>query len=304
MTNVNIDRRGFLFGAAVLAGCVSPSASSAGDETVIISDVHVNGAEEGPKHALARLKVFVDRLLEKPSRRVVVLGDHAHGFGRSADYSVFEPEIRRLERSGVEVVMTLGNHDRRESFFSVFPELAGRSPVAGFAAAKVALCAADLILIDSLHEKPDAPSNPGKGRLSGEQGEWLLGELRRAERPVIVAAHHPVWDMNVGKTPLARILQDDPHVVGYLHGHEHVWSTGFLWAKQEPGTLLQSCGVPSLGAWGDIGYAVLKTSPGSIVVESHVEDFFLPEPLSGGAVSPAWRGRVADLRGAKCTFVA
>lgn len=284
-------------GMVALAGCAAwRGPTGAEDETIIFSDVHVNGSSKGAHHALGRLKAAVDRLLEAPPRRVLFLGDHAYGQGSSCDYAVFEPEVRRLERAGVEVVLALGNHDRRKAFFAAFPERAVRSEVPGFAVTRTSLGAADLIVLDSLNE------GSGGGRLSSEQGDWLLKTLKAATRPVIVAAHHEVWDLKVGETPLARLLQDDPHVVGYLHGHEHAWRTGVLWTKQEPGTLLQSCGVPSLGAWGDIGYAVLRVSPARIVVESHVEDFYLPEPLPKGARSSAWQQRVDDLRNAKCTF--
>lgn len=294
---MKLDRRSFMAGAAALSGCAAWRGPMGAEEaTIVFSDVHVNGGEKGAKHALGRLRASVDRLLEAPPRRVLFLGDYAYGAGLACDYAVFEPEVRRLERAGVEVILALGNHDRRQAFFAAFPERAARSEVPGFAVTRASLGTADLIVLDSLDE------GRVDGTLSPVQGDWLLGALRDATRPVIVAAHHEVWDLKVVDRPLARILQDDPHVVGYLHGHEHAWQTKTLWTKQTPGSLLQSCGVPSLCAWGDIGHAVLRVSSERIVVEPHIEDFFLPEPLPNGASSPAWRQRVEDLRGAKCTF--
>lgn len=282
------------------SNCASEETES---ETIVFSDLHINGGENGPHHGLPRLKAAIDRLLEKEApRRVLFLGDYAHGSGRACDYAVFAPEVRRLERAGTEVILTLGNHDSRKAFFESFPERAANSEVPGFTVTRSSLGAADLIVLDSLNEGDGATGNRIAGWLSPTQGEWLIHALEEATRPVIVAAHHEVWDLKIGDMPLARMLQDDPHVIGYLHGHEHAWGTCVMWTKQQPGTLLQSCGVPSLCGWGDIGHAVLRVSPKRIAVESRVEDFYLPEPLSGGAVSTAWRQRVEDLRGATCTF--
>jgi len=72
------------------------------------------------------------------------------------------------------------------------------------------------------------------GELSAEQLEWLDELGSRADRPVLVFGHHPVWnpaeeprrDTTFGLVPdsseaLAEIFDRRPHLAGYFAGHTH-----------------------------------------------------------------------------------
>lgn len=276
--------------------------------SVVFSDQHVNGRADGPTYQLEYFSRFVDEVLAMRPRPafLVGLGDAAFGYGRECDYLVQVPLIRKLEEAGIEVVMTVGNHDHRAAFFKAYPEVREKSLVDGYVVRKVSLGPVDMIVLDTLNERLDMPEafNPIPGLLSREVAEWLVADLGRQTRPVVVMAHHEVWDLQLPDgSPLARLLQDDPNVIGYVHGHRHAWAVSPLWCKNEPGSLLLSASIPSVGEWGDVGYAKLRAYPDRAELQVVMKDFFIPTPLPVGQVSNAWRCRVNDLDGARCTFL-
>lgn len=72
------------------------------------------------------------------------------------------------------------------------------------------------------------------GHLSAEQLDWLDELGARADRPVMVFGHHPVWDpaderrrddvfgiVPASTEALARVMARRPRLVGYFAGHTH-----------------------------------------------------------------------------------
>ena len=128
---------------------------------VLLSDIHICGelVDSKSKHYPYNPTCLKLRIAEILSMRplpanVLVFGDVAWDYGLVADYRYAAELLRPLEDAGIKVTLGLGNHDRRTAFFKVFPQYAQNTPVEGRAVSVVALPDVDVIMLDSLAEKP------------------------------------------------------------------------------------------------------------------------------------------------------
>jgi len=311
---MNISRRSFLqFSSAAaltaVGGCRSFFTGAASDYdpnlTVFFSDVHVRGGES---YQLDRFRPFVAEVLKMTPlpKNVVIFGDLAFLHGHKADYETSAPYLKQLEDAGISVTIGMGNHDRRSTFFEVHPEYLNRIKVPGRVVSVADLGHADLLMIDSLAGSDDRGAQdmgPVPGVLDKAQQEWLLAELPKWKRPVFVCAHHPLKELNAGNKPLKDLLVRSP-VAGYIHGHNHRWYTGWAPHKWGSRAILRSLCLPSTGHWGDIGFTVFRTSPGSAVATLDEREFFFPKPLEKGEARPeVWDAILEENRGASCKFL-
>ena len=243
-----IRRRTFLAQAAA-ASCgalVFRSADGATNERVdpdlfaVLNDSHVSeNVERAPngQNISGNLAHVVEYLLALPKRpaSVFINGDLAHNKGLPGDYRQLARLIRPLTAAGIDLHLTMGNHDDREVFFEVLAgQRAENPPVASRHTAIVEAAKANFFLLDSLMQ-----TNVAAGDLQGPQLAWLADALdARADRPALVVLHHNPqfkpngpeskfeWGGLRDSTELFAILAARPQVKAYVHGHIHSWGLG------------------------------------------------------------------------------
>lgn len=317
---MEVNRRAFLIGSVTAAALPAVSGGTAAgtnadaDLSVFLSDIHVahpnpKGVKETeqPVYQNAYFEKAVDAVLAMRPRpkRVVVFGDVALWHGWSRDYETSRPGLDRLKAAGVEVTLTMGNHDHREVFLRTHPEYARTSPVPGRIVSAVDLGCADLLLLDSLDENPkgEGTRNGVAGTLDTAQQDWLVETGRAAKRPFLVGAHHPIGELRIGDRPLVAALHEMPAFAGYVHGHDHRWYTQWHHVGYNNRRIHVSACLPSTGWWGDIGFAVMRTEPERAVLSLVQDDFFFPAPLEAGEKRPLeWDDLLRAHRGAQCVF--
>ena len=316
-----MTRREFFIGAAATAaaGCVSSAAvtpSVDANLSVFLSDIHISGlnVKGQPTYQNPLLDKAIDRILAMSPRpaRVVVFGDVALWVGRAADYAESAPKLKRLDDAGIEVTVTTGNHDHRETMFAAYPRQKTVTPVPGRVTSKVDLGQADLLLLDSLNENPqgEGTGNIVGGTLDDAQAAWLLKTAAEAKRPFFVGAHHPPDELSVTvgkkKTALLAALADNPNFAGYIHGHNHRWYKNWYHKGYSKRHVVRFACLPSTGWWGTIGFATFRTCSDRAELElAPGNDFFFPRPLGADERRPATWDEIVkeDRASALCTFL-
>lgn len=309
-------------GASALgaAGCSSPWLAGAGaaiddNLTLLISDLHISGLKDKQQYQIPRLKKVVDEVLKMPAlpRRCLVFGDIAWSRGDGADYRASRPLLQPLIDAGIELTLGMGNHDHRQTFATVWPECVARTKVKGAFVSVSSAPDCDFIMLDSLNETgvDEKSYNFVWGALPEQEQEWMRAELPKWPRPFFLCAHHPCTEVFQGKLsqltvagrPLVQMLADLPKFIGYIHGHDHRWTKRFIISNWKRRSVYQHLTLPSTGHWGDIGYALMRTAPGSAHVTLHQDDFYFPVDLPPEERAPDWSAMVAANQGANCRFV-
>lgn len=275
---------------------------------VLLSDIHICGErkEDGtPKHypynpTCLKLRIAEILAMRRLPANVLVFGDVAWDYGLEEDYRYAAQLLGELEQAGIRVTLGLGNHDRRAAFFQVFPEYARTSWVEGRVVSVVELPDVDVVLLDSLAELPDLKprqSTTVSGEISGGQMEWLRSFLKDRTRPVILGAHHPLGEMK----NLEALIAESPVVAGYVYGHTHIWNKSARIIRPRKGMYM----VPTVGLpatfYGDIGFAVLRSTPDAAIFEYSSKGFWWPQPSDNPP--QAWQSRAEDLAHEKCKFL-
>ena len=215
--------------------------------------------------------------------QVIFFGDLAYGRGETNDYHVLRELVKPLEEAGVHWTACFGNHDRREAFFSVFPERRAQTPlVPGRLVSIVETPNADFIMLDSCLE------GPVNGGLDEPQKTWLQKTLAGVSKPFFIGAHHPLT-----QTGVAPLMAANEFSRGYVFGHKHHWEQ-----RLEEG--VETLCLPSTGHWGDIGYVLVNLDPDKAVFTLRQTDFYTPRPAAKlEDVKPEWRQRVEKNNGAQ-----
>ncbi|KQX35583.1 hypothetical protein ASD04_12375 [Devosia sp. Root436] len=193
---------------------------------VVMSDLHVmpQGELSMTLDTGARLEQAVDAVIARygDADFCVLAGDLAD-LGQPAAYRRLKAIIARLP---IPVHITLGNHDHRPSFLSVF----GDHFVAetGKIDKIIDIKGYRIILLDS--------SEPGRvdGVLTQAQIAWLKARLAEAaDRPVIVILHHNANALHIESDNIAildpeafiQALKTHPDIRQVIAGHVHLTST-------------------------------------------------------------------------------
>jgi len=168
-----------------------------------------------------RFAGFVDSVnRENPDADLCLVTGDLADVGEAAAYRALRGHLERLQ---VPWRVLIGNHDNREIFRTCFPE----APVdgAGFVQDAIATDAGTLLLLDTLEPGVAA------GGYCATRRAWLAERLGESEGPVLLAMHHPPFDVGIPR--LDRIgLQDQaafaetllPHAGRIRHiffGHLH-----------------------------------------------------------------------------------
>lgn len=285
--------------------------------SVFVADVHVAAGGIKTKWGLQPtyqnefFERTVDEILAMRPRpaRVVCFGDVALWFGFDEDYAVSAPMFRRFADAGIEVVLTMGNHDHRMPFLRRYPEYAKSSPVPGRVVSIVDLGSCDLILLDSLQERGGngGDDNAVDGAIDELQWNWLARECMRRPRPFLCGAHHPPKELrrvvDGRETNVLSLLVDAPMYCGWVNGHNHSWRRDYHFQNYGSRRVFRDVVLPSTGWSGDIGYAIMRTYADRAELSVVEKDFFFPTPLAATEERPAqWDKIVAENRGGHVTF--
>ena len=198
---------------------------------VLIADPHV-GAEPRDSGfvALARAVDHI-RAHHADAALAVFLGDLVET-GTAAEYARLATALAPLP---MPIAAVPGNHDQRPAFLACF----GRKAAEGFAQATVDAGPFRVILLDSHVE------GAAHGSLSGGRLAFLDRSLAAADRPCLVALHHPPMLIGVpaydaigleDRAAFAAVLAAHrPKVAAILFGHCHMPIVGGI------------AGVPAIG---------------------------------------------------------
>ena len=193
---------------------------------VVLSDLHLR-----PKGILVNGLDAHDRLVQgidwlnraHADADLCVLAGDLVDTGDKASYEALKHQVMRAK---VPVEMTIGNHDDRDTFVSVFGK--GQLSETGFVDKALDLHGHRIIILDS------AITGAPAGRLEPAQLHWLTQRLEEAaDRPVIVIVHHHANPLGtiVDKIILengmafARALSRHKDIRQVIAGHVHYTST-------------------------------------------------------------------------------
>ena len=164
------------------------------------------------------------RAMEVPPAFIAISGDLTDR-GNEADYVVLKPLLEELA-GDIPLVLAIGNHDRRDTFYEVFGGHDGGDRFKPHDHDRV-IAGLHIITLDS--------SIPGMvgGELAASQIAWLKARLEdHAECRKLVMVHHSplfdlergdVWDrLDVASTEALREAIAGKNVVGILSGHVHM----------------------------------------------------------------------------------
>lgn len=303
-------RRGFLTAAAASAlaasgnaGAVFAGRSADFDDnlSVFLADIHVPKEQWWSRPIFETVVADILRMRPLP-RRVVIFGDLALYWGSKSDYEGSFPYLKHLTDAGIELTIGMGNHDRRSAFLEVWPEYAGRTLVPGRIVTETRLAGMDLLMLDGLQGTDDRGARdcgPSRGLLDEAQQEWLVAELARRTRPVLVASHYPIEDLKVAGKPLGKLLLDSPNAVGYVHGHTHTASSHWIGDKRR---FLRTMCLPSASMDTDLGYVLFRTGGDEAQAKLVMKDFLYPILGKGDRRPAGWNEIVKDKNGRVCTF--
>ena len=262
----------------------------------IISDLHVRPG----KYQEDYFKKTIDDILALNPRPkyVLCLGDVAYLTGKPEEYAAAKQGLDRLEEAGMQVTITMGNHDRRANFAAVFPEKAALAELPHRLVYTVQTPRADFILLDSLQEGDNHDKWITPGAIDDEQRTWLESKLAASTKPVFVMAHHPLNETKIGKILLAA-----PNCCGYIYGHKHIWSREWIHMNYRERNMMKVLCVPSTGHWGNIGFVTLSLAEDRAVASFHQNGFFFPKPAKEDEPKPLnWTSIEEENQGSTCTF--
>ncbi|MFZ8899227.1 MAG: phosphodiesterase [Alphaproteobacteria bacterium] len=125
--------------------------------------------------------------LHGDAEAIFITGDLSD-WGEKFDYSRLKDRIAEMQ---IPVHLAIGNHDDRQTFLSVFPELADRD---GHIQKVVSLSEGTGIVIDTWGPKSHA------GYFCEKRAKWLDEQLEQVKSPVYLFMHHNPVPTHIGPT--------------------------------------------------------------------------------------------------------
>lgn len=203
---------------------------------VLFSDTHI--AEDQATVARGvnvadHLKQAVKQVLALQEKEkaygLFVNGDLALDSGEKGDYATFVELMKPLRMAGIDLHLTMGNHDDREKFWDGCWELTTNKKLMPLKHLGVITSAVvNWVLLDSLEKTKNTPGVLGESQLA-----WLDRTLRDLpDRPTIIMVHHnpqkPVAEggKHTGLTDteaFLNVVERHPKAKAWIFGHTHTW---------------------------------------------------------------------------------
>ena len=204
---------------------------------VLFSDTHIAedkahiAREINPAGHLQQAVKEVLALQEKERAfGLFVNGDLALTEGLPGDYRTFTELMKPLRAAGLDVHLTLGNHDDREKFWEGCGELTKNEKLLPLKHLGVITSATvNWVLLDTLDQVNKTP-----GLLGDSQISWLDRTLRNLpDKPTLILTHHtpqPVLSSPAAKPTglqdteaFMRVVDSHAKVKAWIFGHSHTW---------------------------------------------------------------------------------
>lgn len=233
-------RRDFLrrsgLGALALA-TASHAAEETGELWHLLSDTHIdadssktNRGNNMAKNLDTVVSSIVAGQEKEKSFGLLINGDLAFNDGQPGDYNTLVAHLKPLRDAGIDVHVTLGNHDHRENFLKGCPDLLSlrKSPLDHHHTGIITSAVVNWVLLDSLEVTDQTP-----GLLGDAQLGWLDRTLRNLpNKPTIIITHHDLQGpVEPGKNVtglkdtdgLIKVIESHSKVQAFIHGHTHRW---------------------------------------------------------------------------------
>ena len=183
-----------------------------------ITDTHLGFAKRS-RGNVERLERVIVAIAGHDPALVLVTGD----LTETGDPDAYRLLRRMLQPFAGRVLLTVGNHDRRNAFFETFSDIA---PQAGFAQTADARGPLRVVMLDTLDEGWETAG------FCVQRADWLDACLKQqVDQPTLIALHHPPartgvdWiDVNADgrwSARLSAVVSRHPQVVGLVAGHVH-----------------------------------------------------------------------------------
>lgn len=194
---------------------------------IVLSDIHIvpDGALSHGLCTTSRFNQSIEFVNEihADAEFVVIAGDIAD-FGDKPSYERFKKSLEALR---VPAYLTLGNHDNRKNFLSIFPGQAGET---GKIDHVVDSHNQRVIILDS-----NDPEGDHIGVLDRAQLDWLAAKLDAArDMPVTIILHHNITKFHVqtdfiilrDNKEFANVVLRHPDIRQVISGHVHMNTSG------------------------------------------------------------------------------
>jgi len=193
--------------------------------TALISDTHISEDKNDHPHDFfpyQNLRKVISEVGSSNVQSAIITGDLARLEGKTGDYTNFKELIDPLAKE-MPVALVMGNHDRRDAFFKIFPETTGqRQDISNRFVNILEYPEMRFILLDSLDKCPS------HGFLGKSQRDWLSSYLdEHRDKPVILYVHHTFKDFDgdlIDGDRLFKIIEPQKHVKAIIYGHSHSYN--------------------------------------------------------------------------------
>lgn len=228
-------------GAAVGLGMLAANQALADEDKtelwLLLSDTHIADDKTTVKREVNvadHLQQTVREVLALQEKQrsfgLLVNGDLALDTGTPGDYGTFVELMAPVRNAGIDVHLTLGNHDDREAFWQGCEQLTPNKKLVPLRHCGVITTAlVNWVLLDSLDKTNSTPGVLGEGQLA-----WLDRTLRDLpEKPTLIMVHHNPGPFEVvpgvkvsgllDTEALMKVLDKHAKVKAWFFGHTHNW---------------------------------------------------------------------------------
>ncbi len=194
-------------------------------KVALFSDTHISEDKNDHPHDFypyQNLQKVISEVSKSNVQSAIITGDLARLEGKPGDYANFKGLIDPLAAE-MPIALVMGNHDRRNAFFKVFPKTTGqRQDISNRFVNILEYPEMRFILLDSLDKCPS------HGFLGKAQRDWLSSYLdEHDDKPVILYVHHTFKDFDgdlIDGDRLFRIIEPKKHVKAIIYGHSHSYN--------------------------------------------------------------------------------
>ena len=177
----------------------------------MIADLHHDVMHDGPQ----RMETFLNQMTTVKPDALIQLGDFAY------PSSANQPLIDTFNQAHPQTLHVIGNHDTDDGY--TFQQVVDSwemkhryysHEVSGL----------QLIVLDG-NERPPNHQGGYPSHIGPEQIEWLRGELKRLDGPIIVLCHQPLagpWAVDNAETIQSILGAADDKVILTVNGHSHI----------------------------------------------------------------------------------